>query len=119
MLAATEIEQRKEVYRNNGISYLKPWLFIISDGAPTDSYESAAQNLCSQEKNGKFTTFAIGVENADLEILSKFTLKGAKKLRGIEFKQLFQWISASVRVGSQKADDQQKVSLPSVNWEEV
>lgn len=31
-LAAEEIENQKQVYRSNGISYLKPWIFIISDG---------------------------------------------------------------------------------------
>ena len=118
-MAAEEIEKRKMIYRNNGISYLKPWLFIISDGVPTDQYKSSANNLVSQEKAGKFTTFPIAVEGADLNIMGEFSVRPPQKLQGTEFKKLFQWISASVRIGSQKADDSEKISLPSVNWAEV
>ena len=118
-LASREIEMRKSVYRSNGISYLKPWLFIISDGAPTDLYRSSAEKLVSEEHAGKFTTFPIAVEGADLEIMAEFSIRPPQKLQGTEFKKLFQWISASVRIGSQKADDSDKISLPSVNWAEV
>jgi uncharacterized protein YegL len=116
-LAADEIENRKSQYRSAGISYLKPWLFIISDGVPTDNWKSSAERLVDLEKAGKFSTFAIAVEGADVAIMDQFSLRGAKKLRGIEFKALFEWISASVRIGSQRADDTEKVSLPEVNWE--
>ena len=77
----------------------------------------AAERLVDLEKAGKFSTFAIAVEGADVAIMDQFSLRGAKKLRGIEFKALFEWISASVRIGSQRADDTEKVSLPEVNWE--
>lgn len=118
-LAARELEDRKSQYKSAGISYLKPWLFIISDGAPTDDWRSKAADLVSQEKAGKFTTFLIAVEGADISIMEQFGLRGAKKLRGIEFKELFEWISASVRIGSAKINDTDKVSLPEVNWEEL
>jgi uncharacterized protein YegL len=118
-LASDEIEARKETYRNNGISYLKPWLFIISDGVPTDNYKGDAADLVSKEKAGKFTTFPIAVEGADLSIMAEFAVRPPQKLQGTEFKKLFQWISASVRVGSQKADDSEKITLPSVDWAEV
>ena len=71
------------------------------------------------EKNGKFTTFPIAVEGADLGVMAEFSIRAPQKLQGTEFKSLFQWISASVRIGSQKADDSEKISLPSVNWAEV
>ena len=88
-LAADEIENRKNQYRSAGISYLKPWLFIISDGVPTDDWKSSAERLVDLEKAGKFSTFAIAVEGADVAIMDQFSLRGTKKLRGIEFKALF------------------------------
>ena len=118
-LAAEEIEKRKKEYRDNGISYLKPWIFIISDGAPNDNWESSAANFKQLEKDGKFTTFTIAVEDADQRILSKFSVREPQKLEGIEFNKLFEWISRSVRIGSQKVNDSDKTSLPPIDWASV
>jgi uncharacterized protein YegL len=30
------IEDRKEKYKNKGIQYYRPWIFMITDGVPTD-----------------------------------------------------------------------------------
>tara|TARA_B110000503_G_C7007184_1_gene354108 strand:- start:135 stop:788 length:654 start_codon:yes stop_codon:yes gene_type:complete len=118
-LAVEEIEKRKKEYRDNGVSYLKPWIFIISDGAPNDNWESSASNLKQLEKDGKFTVFTIAVEDADQEILSKFSIREPQKLQGIEFNKLFEWISASVRIGSQKVSDSDKTTLPPIDWASV
>ncbi len=37
------LEDRKREYKENGIEYFQPWLVLITDGAPTDDYEQAAQ----------------------------------------------------------------------------
>jgi uncharacterized protein YegL len=36
-LALNEVESRKAIYKSNGIQYYQPWVFLITDGGPTDS----------------------------------------------------------------------------------
>jgi len=119
-LAAAKIEERKEDYRNAGVNYLKPWVFIISDGEPNDDeWELKADKFKQAELDGKFTTFAVGVEDADLGCLNRFSQRDSMMLRGIEFTKLFIWLSKSVRVASKRSTDNEQTQLPPVDWSTV
>jgi uncharacterized protein YegL len=37
MVALRLIEEQKQAYRSHGINYTRPWVMVITDGAPTDS----------------------------------------------------------------------------------
>lgn len=95
-LAIDLIENRKDEYRSNGIAYYRPWIFLISDGGPNDTgWEVAAANAIEKEEQKHFKTFCVGVEGADLDALSKFSIAQPLKLKGLSFRELFLWLSSS------------------------
>lgn len=95
-LAIDMVDARKAQYKSSGIGYYRPWLFLITDGGPNDTgWESAAARAVEGDRAKKFAFFGVGVEGADFDNLKKFCVREPLKLRGLEFRKLFQWLSSS------------------------
>ncbi|MCX7406608.1 MAG: VWA domain-containing protein [Planctomycetales bacterium] len=98
------IEGRKQTYRDNGIAYYRPWVFLITDGAPTDDWSAAAERARTGEKKKQFSFFAVGVEGADFDVLKQMSgEKPPLKLKGLSFRELFRWLSTSQQSVSRSA----------------
>ena len=113
------IEARKGQYRNNGVNYYRPWVFLITDGEPQGEPDSvvdqAMQRIRDDEASKRVAFFAVGVEAANMTRLSQIAVRNPLKLRGLNFKELFVWLSASMqRVSQSKPEDQ--VALPPPGW---
>ena len=113
------IEEQKNNYKSNGITYNRPWLFILTDGEPNDAnWEEEAKHCFDAEVDKKVTVFPIGVGNANLKPLKKFSTKPPIRLKGLNFNELFLWMSQSMSVGSQETSGK-TIQLPSTGWGEV
>jgi uncharacterized protein YegL len=109
---------RKTTYRTNGISYYRPWVFLITDGGPTDAWEKAADLVKQGEASKAFVFFSVGVEGANFDALAKISTRAPIKLKGLNFRDLFLWLSQSMKSVSQSSPGD-KVTLPPVGWGEI
>lgn len=39
------LETRKSIYKQAGVAYYRPWVFLVTDGGPTDLYTAAAERV--------------------------------------------------------------------------
>jgi len=122
--ALNMLEQRKAAYRSSGVAYYRPWVFLITDGAPvgeTDAVvEAARERLLAEQQTGKLVFFAVGTESADFQRLATFTTPNRPplQLRGVQFVELFEWLSKSQQAVAQSRPGEQ-VPLPPAGWASV
>jgi uncharacterized protein YegL len=114
------LRERKEIYKQNGLDYFRPWMFVITDGQPTDrGWEAAAEQVKQEELRRGVIFYGVGVEKADLRVLSRFSdVRQPLRLKGLAFGDLFMWLSKSLSVIAHSRPGEQ-APLPPVGWGEV
>jgi uncharacterized protein YegL len=103
-LALDQLAQQKQAYRQAGLEYYRPWLFVLTDGYPTDGdvFTSAAARVRETEAGSGVSVFPIGIgPNADLEQLRGLsTRRTPVRLTGLSFGEFFSWLSTSLSAAS-------------------
>jgi len=91
------VGERKQFYKEQGLHYFRPWIFLVTDGGPTDEWKSAAELVRKGEQAKSFAFFAVGVEGANFDVLKRISVRQPLALRELRFRDLFVWLSQSQR----------------------
>ena len=118
-VAIKMLNQRKSTYKANGISYYRPWIFLITDGSPTDDCTRAIEAVHKGEKNKQFAFFAVGIQGADMDTLSQISVREPLMLDGLNFAELFQWLSNSMSSVSRSSLDAEIVLESPTGWAKI
>lgn len=124
------IEQRKNEYKIKGVDYYRPWLFMITDGEPTDmkpgdpKWNSVVSKIHEGESSKKFLFFSVGVEPANMQTLKELSPRNRQplKLKKDGFREMFSWLSKSARrTSASKVGDNVPLDNPTgpEGWGEI
>ncbi len=114
------LAERKEIYKRAGLQYYRPWLFLITDGQPTDDWKQAAAAMRQADTDHGLIFFAVGVEGANMNRLAEIAPENRppQRLKGLMFAELFLWLSQSQqKVSHSRVGDQ--LALPPIGWADV
>ena len=118
-LSLDKLTERKEIYRKHGIPYYRPWIFMLTDGSPTDNWQAAAQRLRQEEERKSIAFFAVGVRRADMKTLAKIAVRQPLQLQGLNFRDMFVWLSQSLTSVSHSQVGEQVPLPPPTGWSVV
>jgi uncharacterized protein YegL len=115
------ITQKKEQYRQEGRAQYRPWVFMMTDGCPTDDVNAVIPRIHQGDAKKSFLFFAVGCFSADMARLKQIAPPSTPPvyLRGADFRGMFKWLSDSLSAVSSSTVGQH-VALPAVtNWGQI
>lgn len=108
------VRDRCRVYDQIGVPHYQPWIFMITDGKPTDSIENAKALIRQREETGRLKFFSVGVNGANMDILKSLSMRTIMATEKDQFKGIFNWLSESMCIvsASRVQDNPQLPNLP-------
>lgn len=117
-------ESQKRKYKTASITYFQPWVFLITDGYATDmrpgdpKWTALSQKIQSRSSEKILNFWAVGVEMADMDQLGLLCPKarGPATMAEGKFKELFVWLSQSMRAVSNSNPGEQLTAGDPTSW---
>ena len=105
------LDARKQKFKQTGTDYYQPWLFIFTDGDPTDKEVTVeAQKMCRElEKARKLVPYVLTVgEGIDTEFLKGFTPNRVLSVQDEKIAEFFEWLGRSASIVANIDDPETK-----------
>jgi len=95
---------------------------MITDGAPQEEPEhiiaKASRRIREDEANKRVAFFAVGVRDADMKRLAEIVVRPPVKLEGLDFTDMFVWLSTSMQKLAQSKTNEEVETRPPGTVEE-
>lgn len=114
------IEERKVEYRERGIDFYRPFLFLFTDGQPTDmqpggkQWDKVAETLEEKAKGNHLIPLLVGTGSSSVDRLQRLAAENwpPLRLKGQQFDELFEYVSNSVTEASNSGPGEQMSLAP-------
>jgi uncharacterized protein YegL len=95
--AIAMLNERKRQYKQHHTIYYRPWIFLFTDGNPTDDWQTAAEQVRRGEAAKAFVFYAVGTPGANFDVLKQISISTRPPLilQGLQFREMFLWLSTS------------------------
>ena len=104
LLRALElVDLKKRAYKESGLDYHRPLVFLLTDGEPTDveCWPEAVRRVREAEGSKKIALFSVGTATAGFSRLMELSPgRTPLRLREAQWETMFQWLSRSVQARS-------------------
>ncbi|MEM7539517.1 MAG: VWA domain-containing protein [Chloroflexota bacterium] len=106
------VDARKAWYKSTGQPYFRPWIVLITDGAPNPDQDvhGLSQEIQKGADSKNFFFYGLGVKDADMNMLQQISTQQMPpgKLEGLKFTDFFGWLSASMAIVSSSIEGDTK-----------
>ncbi len=118
--AIQQLRMRKRAYREAGIAYYRPWIWLVTDGAPTDRWHDSLDDVQAEITVGPNSTAPVATDKPDLDVLRRVSHPvHTVMLREAKYWEMFVWLSQSLKPVS-RANPHAMLDLPPpTEWGEV
>ena len=94
----------------NVIDYFRPWLYLITDGEPTDCQEvddAMTRRLKGADSEKRIAAISVGAEGAIMDMFARTSPRRPLMLKGLDFSSMFVWLPQALsHVSRSRTDDE-------------
>lgn len=97
------LDEKKRAYRESGLDYYRPLIFLVTDGEPTDTarWSEAARRVREAERDRKVVLLSVGTKTANFTRLKDLSPdRTPLRLKEAQWDAMFQWLSRSLKARS-------------------